>query len=90
MMSMAERTSQPDAIEEKCLVKVGKTGEKTHIGYLTYEIKNAGKPWQSRTLIQAIVACQTGNSGSRRGNLGVRRVPGDVSLATCEHCKPRD
>jgi hypothetical protein len=62
------------------LVTCGKDFKTLHIGTVVYEIKDAGKPWESRRTIEATSGC----AGSRHVS---NKHMDNIQNATCPRCR---
>jgi hypothetical protein len=79
-------TAEKTTITEKCLVKIGRTGDRTHRGSVTLEIADAGQPWERRKIVAVACSCRmTGGVGRLAAK--VIAFPGtDPDKSTCEWC----
>lgn len=74
-------SNENKTIETKLgLVTCGKDFKTLHIGMVSYEVKNAGTPWESRRTESATSGC----AGNRHVSNKHRH---DLSYATCPRCR---
>jgi hypothetical protein len=86
MNASAEKTT----VTETGLVKIGRSGTKTHVATLRYEITDAGTPRQRKRLVSCMTRCQTDNLPAKP-RLAVHVLHGySTDQATCLWCKGRD
>jgi len=85
---------QPARVTERTLVKIGRSGTKTHIADVTYEIINEGTPRQRKTPISAYPICSTADSRCGvhgRASLGITVIgPAGSDRPTCKICDDRE
>jgi hypothetical protein len=78
---------------ERSLVKIGRSGSKTHAADVTYEVTNEGTPRQRKMVISAYPICGTADNKCGvhgRARLGVTVLgPIGDERPTCKICDER-